>query len=247
MKRSLFKYFKERRYANDFLEGKLLFRSLAHFRDDEDAAREDQYEGTSNFRPEGGLQIHNQTQGVQFGLPMAFESSVKAGEIFVYCVSQTLSAAIAREFEPVARVEITKIATLCGRIQSALPSTATFKARKVDYYSESQGGNPRWALPWRKWRRARARGGLRPASDWWGRRTARTAFPRSGLGRQSAQFVAHEPLSYLAKVSRNPVEINRSLRWRPCTGLLRRRSLAVTCQPSHFIRTVLLPMSKLTR
>ena len=147
MKRSLFKYFKERRYANDFLEGKLLFRSLAYFRDDEDAARGDQYEGTSNFRPEGGLEIHNQTQGVQFAVPMAFESSVKASEIFVYCVSQTLSTAIAREFEPVACVEITKIATLCGRIQSALPSTATFKVGKVDYYPESQEGNPRWAFP----------------------------------------------------------------------------------------------------
>ena|ERR1035437_8075029 len=53
--------------------------------------------------------------------------------------------------------------------------------------------------------------------------------------------------AYLAKVNLNPVEINRSLRWRPWTGLLRKRSLAVTCQPSHFFRTVLLPMSKLSR
>src|ERR1035437_1332352 len=52
---------------------------------------------------------------------------------------------------------------------------------------------------------------------------------------------------YFAKLNLNPVEISRSLRWRPCTGLLRKRSLAVTCHPSHFLSTVLLPMSKLNR
>jgi hypothetical protein len=147
MKQSLFKYFSERRYAEDFLDGKLLFRSLAYFRDIEDAARGDQYEGTSTFRPEGGLDIHNQTQGTRFILPMAFESSVKASEIFVYCVSQTFSDAIAKEFGAVACVEITKIAALCSRIESVLPTKATFKAGKVDYYPQIQGGNPRWALP----------------------------------------------------------------------------------------------------
>jgi hypothetical protein len=147
MKRSLFKYFPERRNAEDFLDGTLLFRSLAYFRDVEDAGRGDQYEGTSTFRPEGGLEIHNQTQRTHFTLPMAFESSVKASEIFVYCVSQTFSDAIAKKFGAVACVEIKKIGALCSRIQSALPATATFKAAKIDYYPQTQGGNPRWALP----------------------------------------------------------------------------------------------------
>ena len=31
------------------------------------------------------------------------------------------------------------------------------------------------------------------------------------------------------------MESSRSFRCRPCTGLLRKRSLAVTCQPSHFL------------
>jgi hypothetical protein len=78
---------------------------------------------------------------------MAFESSVKAQEIFVYCVSQALSADIAKEFNAVACVEVTKIATLCARIREALPATAAFRARPVDYYLQTQGGNPRWALP----------------------------------------------------------------------------------------------------
>jgi hypothetical protein len=45
MRRSLFfKYFDDRCYAEDFLEGKLLFRSLAYFRDNEDPVRGDQFD-----------------------------------------------------------------------------------------------------------------------------------------------------------------------------------------------------------
>jgi len=147
MKRSLFKYFTRSCYANDFLDGKLLFRSLAYFRDDEDLARGDQYEGTTVFRPEGGLHIHNQTHRTHSTLPLSFESSVKAHEIFVYCVSQTFSPALVQEFGAVACVEITQISVFCERIRSALPASATFKTRAVDYYAASQEGSPRWALP----------------------------------------------------------------------------------------------------
>ena len=41
MQRSLFKYFQEHQHAEDFLAGTLLFRSLAYFRDHEDAAAEE--------------------------------------------------------------------------------------------------------------------------------------------------------------------------------------------------------------
>jgi hypothetical protein len=147
VRRSVYKYFSEQEHAEAFLDGQMLFRSLTYFRDNEDAVRGDEYEGTSKFLPDGGLVVHNQTQGTTFTLQMAFESSVKAREIFVYCVSRTLSSDLARHFNAVACVEITKVATLCARIQAALPSTATFKARRVDYYSQAQGGDPRWALP----------------------------------------------------------------------------------------------------
>jgi hypothetical protein len=74
------------------------FRTLAYFRDNEDAVRGDEYEGTSKFLPDGGLLVNNLTQGTTITLPMAFESSVKGHEIFVYCVSQTLSAARAGHY-----------------------------------------------------------------------------------------------------------------------------------------------------
>jgi len=110
--------------------------------------RGDEYEGTSRFSPDGGLQITNQTQGTQFTLAeYAFESTVKTNEIFVFCASRRFGDDLAKEFNAVVAVEITRMPTLCERIRSALPSTATFRARRVDYYPQSQGGNPRWALP----------------------------------------------------------------------------------------------------
>ena len=146
MRRSLYKYFTEQKYAEAFLDGQMLFRSLAYFRDYEDAVRGDEYEGTSKYRPAGGLIVNNLTQGTTFTLQMAFESSAKAKEIFVYCVSRTLSKELAEEFNAVACVEITNIGRLCARIHAALPPTATFKARRVDYYSPTEVDS-RWALP----------------------------------------------------------------------------------------------------
>ena len=70
MCRSLYKYYSDRKWAEAFLDGELLFRSLSYFRDYEDKkVRGDQNEGTAIFRPEGGLIVHNQTQGKTFTLP----------------------------------------------------------------------------------------------------------------------------------------------------------------------------------
>jgi hypothetical protein len=68
-RRSLYKYYSERKWEEEFLDGKLLFRSLAYFRDYEDKnVREDQNEGAALFRPEGGLIVNNLTQGKTFTL-----------------------------------------------------------------------------------------------------------------------------------------------------------------------------------
>ncbi len=144
--RSLYKYFSEAKYAEAFLDGQMLFRSLAYFRDNEDAVRGDEYEGTAKFLPDGGIVVTKQTQRTTFTSPMAFESSARAHEIFVYCVSQTRSPEIVREFNAVSCVEIANIGKLCERVRAALPSTATFRARPVEYYP-GWCGNPRWALP----------------------------------------------------------------------------------------------------
>jgi hypothetical protein len=60
MRHSLFKYFSERKWADAFLDGQVLFRSLSYFRDYEDGnIRGDCKEGTATFRPPAGLVINN--------------------------------------------------------------------------------------------------------------------------------------------------------------------------------------------
>jgi hypothetical protein len=147
MRHSLYKYFDQLTWAEKFLEGEMLFRPLSYFRDSEDEARGDEYEGTSSFSPEEGLQITNHTQGTQFTIPWSFESRVRCHEIFVFCTSRRFGYDLVKEFNSVVCVEVTKIADLCERIKAALPSTATFKASRVAYYAQSANPTPRWALP----------------------------------------------------------------------------------------------------
>ncbi len=149
MRRSLFKYFKDRRWADAFLDGQILFRSLAYFRDYEDEqVRGDRKEGTSVYRPEEGLLITNLTQGKSFTIPnSAFEAVTNQEDIFVYCVSRSLTDQLRESFESVACVEISKPPTLCERIKRALQPTAKLVAERVEYYNPNEPPNPRSALP----------------------------------------------------------------------------------------------------
>jgi hypothetical protein len=49
----------------------MLFRTLACFRDNEDAVCGNEYEGASKFLPQGWLMVHNQTQGTAFAVSIA--------------------------------------------------------------------------------------------------------------------------------------------------------------------------------
>jgi len=157
MRHNLYKYYSERKWANAFLDGEVLFRSLSYFRDLEDNnVREDQNEGTAIFRPEGGLIVNNLTQGKTFTLPgHAFESAANQQEIFVFCASRLLSDELREKFRAVVCVEILDIGKFCDRIEAALPARATFPGptgrtrigQRVEYYQETEGGNRRWALP----------------------------------------------------------------------------------------------------
>lgn len=157
MRHSLYKYFSEHKWAEKLLDGEVLFRSLAYFRDQEDEnVRGDQNEGKAIFRPKGGLIINNHTQGNTFSLfHHAFESTANQEEIFVFCASMSLSEELRERFAAVACVEVQNISAFCTRIEAALPPNAVFPGptgrsrigRRVEYYDESEGGSPRWALP----------------------------------------------------------------------------------------------------
>lgn len=153
MRHSLYRYFTERRWAEEFLDGKMRFRSLAYFRDyenesDDEKVRRDDKEGNLVFGPPEGLFISNRTQGASGVHPgFRMESRAKQAEIFVLCASRCSSEELRDRFSAVVCVEILKIAAFCRRIQQALPQNATFFAGKVIYYNPSQGPEERWALP----------------------------------------------------------------------------------------------------
>jgi hypothetical protein len=153
----LYKYFSEQKWADAFLDGSILFRSLSYFRDLEDEnVREDDKEGVSIFRPDGGLVIHNKTQGTILTLAdHGMETVVKQDEIFVFCASRSLTDELREKFDAVACVQISNIGAFCDRVTAGLPLNAKFPGspgrqrigRQVQYYRESGDCNPRWALP----------------------------------------------------------------------------------------------------
>lgn len=153
MRRSLYRYFTERKWADNFLDGEMRFRSLAYYRDyesesEDEKVRKDDKEGNLVFGPPEGLLINNQTQARSQVLPgFRMESRTKQAEIFVLCASRSLSEELRVRFGAVACVEILKIATFCERIRRVLPQNATFFAGKVIYYDPRQGPEERWALP----------------------------------------------------------------------------------------------------
>ena len=159
MKRhSLFKYYDACKWAEAFLEGDLLFRSLAYYRDQEDnMVREDQNEGTSVYRPEGGLVMNIQTQGTTVTLKdWSFQSTASQQDAFVFCMSRSLRDDLGRAFGASMCVEVLDVAALCAQVTAALPSDARFPqmpgrpaqiGHRVVYYRADAAGQPRWALP----------------------------------------------------------------------------------------------------
>ena len=133
------------------MKGKVFHQTLSFFRDYEDATEKkiigDEFESVRIYRPVKGLQINDLTHGKSFSLEMGFESSVRAGEIYIFCFSHVLTDELIREFRAKAYVKICKPAAFIKRWQSALPQNAKPFARKVEYYQpENVPGNV-WPQP----------------------------------------------------------------------------------------------------
>ena len=148
LKHSRYKYFSKLDHANKFMGGKVYHQTLAFFRDYEDKAAKqiigDEFESTRIFRPVDGLQINNHTQGTNGPLQMGFESSARAGEIYVFCVSLTFTDELKKEFGAVACVEIQEPLKFIQRWLAGLPEGASDFAKKVDYYRQDHGPANVW-------------------------------------------------------------------------------------------------------
>jgi len=78
---------------------------------------------------------------------MGFESSARAGEIYIFCLSLTRNEELIREFRSVAVVEILKPVVFITRWLAALPAGATHFARKVDHYRREDVPGNVWQRP----------------------------------------------------------------------------------------------------
>jgi hypothetical protein len=128
MKHSRYKYFSNIDHARQFMGGRVYHQTLGYFRDYEDGASKrvigDEFESTRIYRPADGLQVNNLTQGTSFPLPMGFESSARAGEIYVFCMSLLFTDDLTSEFGACAVVEILKPGAFIKRWLAALPNRA---------------------------------------------------------------------------------------------------------------------------
>jgi hypothetical protein len=126
LKKRLYRSFDDVKWAEQMMQGVMRFHSLAYYRDyEEQEVRGDGNEGTSVYQPEGGLLITNQTQRTQSVQPdTSFESEVKAGEIFVYCLSKADTPRIRGAFNAVSCVEITNVPAFLRRVEKGLSAVS---------------------------------------------------------------------------------------------------------------------------
>ncbi len=150
---SLFKYLPSKHLEAFVGSGKLLFRSLSYFRNYEELlVRGDRYEGKRLFKPGNGLEITKTESGEKLLLPWAFEATVRDRDIFVLCLSRTLSSELAREFGADVCVEITEPTALLSRVRSALLLRRWVRRGRllhgpVEYYSPEDPPLAEWAIP----------------------------------------------------------------------------------------------------
>jgi hypothetical protein len=150
MQHSFYKYFSKPGHVESLLEGQVFFRTLRYFTDyEDDEVRGDPNEGTHLHAPKAGLEINNLTQGQTFVLSdRVFKSSVKQGDIFVFCVSMSRTEALWREFKSVACVEIRKKREFLQRVRLAVEAIGDqVYSAPVEYRDPSSPPKHEWALP----------------------------------------------------------------------------------------------------
>ena len=138
------------------MRGSLRFGTLAYYRCIEDKqVRGDRNEGGTAFSPARGVLITKEGTDTPVLLEgYRVESDTKVNEIFVCCLSKSISKALVAELGAVAYVEITDVRRFCARVTSALEG-ATLGGkpgrervgRGVEYYDPDLPFGSRWAVP----------------------------------------------------------------------------------------------------
>ena len=152
---SIYKYLSAESFAQALIEkGQLYLRSLAYFRGYEDGlVRGDPDDGKLHYQPEQGLTL-TKSDGEIVTLPRGwrFRASVRAEDIFVYCLSSERSEALAERFQSPFCVEINDADALLAKIKGSVRLRSGLDHRNVyrgpvDYRELDTAPGAYWALP----------------------------------------------------------------------------------------------------
>lgn len=151
----LYKYLADKEYARALIDkGQVFARPLSYFRAFEDElVRGDPDDGKLRYEPEEGLLLTKESGEVVVApAGWRFRASVRADDIFVYCLSTELSGEIAERFECPWCVEIAEPHRLLGRIARHVRLRSKFDGQRiysqeVDYRKLTVAPGVDWALP----------------------------------------------------------------------------------------------------
>lgn len=152
---SIYRYLTEEQHALDLMnKGSVFLNTLAFFRQCEDDARGDPHDAQLRYQPEGGLALTNVTRGHALQLPdgSQFVSSIKADQMFVYCLSLTKSEALAGQFNAPFCVEIKNPVRFIGRMARMVQLRSRLDRNRIlssplTYRSVITEPLADWALP----------------------------------------------------------------------------------------------------
>jgi hypothetical protein len=151
---SIYKYLTEETHARALIErGEIRFRLLAAFRALEgDGVRGDTHDGKLQYAPGSTLPLTKEN-GEVVELPgYRFTSSVRAEDIFAYCMSRAKTKELASEFASPFCVEIKDPIRLISRIRSSVRLRSKLDRKHIyhgpiDYRSRDTAPGVDWALP----------------------------------------------------------------------------------------------------
>jgi hypothetical protein len=140
--RRLYKYLPDR-YVEDFVKGRLLFRSLSCFRGIEHGGRGDVHEGMHVDHPDNDVTITNLSKGTVMRGNFSFVNQTRADLIYCFCLSQRLHLSLFDEFSSDRCVEIVDVSGFLHRAMRAVArlrsaSDWEFLHRPVEYYESNE-------------------------------------------------------------------------------------------------------------
>jgi hypothetical protein len=149
----IYKYVSQERFAHALMEeGQVFMQTLTNFRGyEENDPRRDPNDGRLRFQPRQGLEVHVEGREPELLVDWAATFSVKADDIFVFCLSTIRSEELASHFEAPFCVEISNpirfISLLRSkvRLRSALDKAVHFGS--VEYRQHEAPPGATWALP----------------------------------------------------------------------------------------------------